>query len=300
MFVETLVNGILFGSTYSLVAIGFTLIFGVIHRLNVAHGATIMVAAYAGATVSLLLGGDSFAVLGLAFLTSVAAGAALGWLVERIAFRPLRGASYLAPFVTTSGITIILEEVFLKLARRVPIFHPEFTAFPSPLEDAGFYVGDVFVRGVYLVTFCVALLLMAALHHWVSHTKSGRALRVVEENRDVAALLGIDVRRTEVLAFLVASALAGAAGCLIGISAGTIDPFMGTHLLIVSFVVIVLGGLGSIHGAMLAGILVGVIEAISAAYVSQTFGEVSLFLALFATLVLRPSGLFGWHATARD
>ena len=300
MFVEYLVNGILFGSTYSLVAIGFTLIFGVLHRLNVAHGVTIMVAAYAGAAVSLLLGGDSFAVLGLAFLVSVAAGAALGWLVERIAFRPLRGSSYLAPFVTTSGITIILEEVFLQLSRHVPIFHPEFTAFPSPLEDLAFYVGGVFVRGVYLVTFCVALLLMAALHHWVHHTRSGRALRVVEENRDIAALLGIDVHRMEVMAFLIASALAGAAGCLIGISAGTIDPFMGTHLLIVSFVVIVLGGLGSIHGAMVAGILVGVIEAMSAAYVSQTFGEVSLFLALFTTLILRPAGLFGWHVAARD
>lgn len=299
-YLETILNGLLFGASYSLVAIGFTIIFGVIHKLNVAHGATIMVSAYAGATVTILLGGDSYLVLLLAFAASVATGAALGWLVERIAFRPLRRAHYLAPFATTIGVTIMLEELFLNIARDVPFFYPEYTPFHTPLENAAFYVGDIFVRGVYLAIFVVALILMFVLHHWITRTRTGRAMRVVEESEEIAHLMGIDVRRTEVTAFVVASALAGAAGCLIGMSTGTVDPFMGSHLLVVSFVVIVLGGLGNVYGAMVGGILVGVLETLTVATFSATYKQAVLFLALFLVLLFKPQGLFTRAATVRD
>lgn len=300
MLFETILNGILFGSTYSLVAIGFTLIFGVIHRLNVAHGATIMVTAYAGATVTIVFGSGSYPILLLAFATSVLTGMVLGWMVEFIAFRPLSRASYLTPFVTSSAIAIIIEEVFVKLSRKVPIFQPDFTPFPSPLDDLSLSFGGIFIRGTYVITFVVSLILVAILARWVSKSPAGRAMRAVEENATVAALLGVNVRRTEVTAFVVASALAGASGCLIGASVGSIGPFMGTHLVLISFVVIVIGGLGNIVGAMLGGLLVGVLEALVARYWSPTYAETVLFITLFLVLLVRPHGLFSRATAAKD
>src|ERR1700761_2584552 len=152
-FVEYLINGVLLGGTYSLVAIGFTIIFGVLHRLNIAHGATIMVSAFAGATVCLLLGSDSYWVLVLSFLVATLVGTVIGILIERLVFRPLHNASYLAPFVATVGIALMLEETMLKLSRNVPIFYPEYTPYPTPLEDLGFHLGDIYIRGVYVVIF---------------------------------------------------------------------------------------------------------------------------------------------------
>lgn len=297
---ESLFNGVLFGSTYSLVAIGFTIIFGVIHRLNVAHGATIMVAAYAGATVSLLLGGDSYLVMILAFLVSVVIGALLGVAIERIAFRPLRKASYLAPFVTTIGVTIFLEELFIRLSREIPIFYPEYTPFHSPLEYMGFNIGPLYVKGAYLVIFIVSIVLMFILHLWITKSKLGRAMRAVEENPEVAHLMGIDVKRTEVVAFIVASALAGAAGSLMGISIGTVNPFLGAQLLLIGFVVIVLGGMGNLYGAMFGGIIVGALEMLSISILSSSYKEAILFAILFAVLIIKPQGIFGVTSEIKD
>jgi branched-chain amino acid transport system permease protein len=280
---EYVLNGVLFGSTYSLVAIGFTIIFGVLHRLNIAPGAT----------VSLLLGGDSYLVLALSFLVATATGALLGLVIERLIFRPLRNASYLAPFVATVGITLTLEEAMLHVSRRVPIFYPEYTPYPSPLEDLSFHLGELYVRGVYVVIFAVSLCLMVLLHLWVTRSDSGRAIRVVEENPTAARILGIDVEHTEMMAFAVASALAGAAGCLIGVATGTINAFLGAPLLLAGFVVIVIGGLGNLYGAMLGGLLVGVVETVTANVWSATYKQAVLFVLMFIVLVVRPQGLFG-------
>lgn len=290
---EYILSGLLFGSTYSLVAIGFTIIFGVLHRLNIAHGTTIMVSAFAGATVSLLLGGDSYAVLALSFVVSVVTGAVLGVLIERVIFRPLRNASYLAPFVATVGITMALEEAMQQVSRRVPIFYPEYTPYPSPLEDLSFHLGDVYIRGAYVVIFAVSLVLMVLLHLWVTRSSSGRAMRIVEENPTAARLLGINVERTEMVAFAVASALAGAAGCLIGVSTGTINAYIGAPLLLTSFVVIVIGGLGNLYGAMFGGLFVGVVQILTTNLLSASYKEAVLFILMFIVLIVRPQGLFG-------
>ncbi len=292
-FAEYILNGVLLGGTYSLVAIGFTIIFGVLHRLNIAHGATIMVSAFAGATVSLLLGSESYWVLLMSFSVAVLTGALIGFLIERLIFRPLRNASYLAPFVATVGITLMLEELMLHASRSVPIFYPEYTPYPSPLESLAFYVGDIYIRGVYVVIFAISLILMAALHFWITRTDTGRAIRVVEENPTAARILGIDVEKTESIAFVVASALAGAAGSLIGVAQGTINPFLGAPLLLTSFIVIVIGGLGNIYGAMLGGIIVGVIELTTANLLSATYKQAILFGVMFLILIARPQGLFG-------
>ncbi|CAH1695330.1 MULTISPECIES: branched-chain amino acid ABC transporter permease [unclassified Chelatococcus] len=301
LILEYLVNGLLFGATYSLVAIGFTLIFGVLNRLNIAHGATIMASAFAGAYVSLRLGGaNSYAVLGLSFAASVLSGAIIGVLVWFVAFAPLRNASPLAPFVTSAAVTLILEETFLLISRKVPEFSPEFSPFPSKLEDLVILVGPVLVRGAYVVIFIVAVILMIVLHWWISRSNMGRAIRAVEENPTVAWLLGINVRRVEITVFAVASAIAGAAGCLIGVSMGTVGPFMGAHLLLTGFVIIVLAGLGSLYGAMVCGLIVGVIEMTIVGLVSASVKEAVLFIILFAVLVVRPQGLFSGPQVRRD
>lgn len=297
--IEYLLNGILLGSTYSLVAIGFTIIFGVLHRLNIAHGATIMVSAFAGATVSLLLGSESYAVLVLSFLAAVATGAVMGLIIERLVFRPLRNASYLAPFVATVGVTLALEEAMLHVSRSVPIFYPEYTQYPSPLEDLSFHLGTLYIRGVYVVTFVVALVLMAALHLWITRTDSGRAIRVVEENPVAARLLGINVERVEMMVFAVASGLAGAAGCLVGVANGTINPYIGAPLLLTSFVVIVIGGVGNIYGAMVGGLLVGLIETVTTNLISATYKEAVLFALMFVVVIMRPQGIFGGSDAGR-
>jgi branched-chain amino acid transport system permease protein len=301
ILIENIVGGLLFGATYSLVAIGFTLIFGVLNRLNIAHGAIIMASAFAGAYISLRLGGaTSYAVLALSFAASVVTGACLGLLVWLSAFAPLRSASPLVPFITSAAVTLVLEEVFIILSRKLPEFSPEFSAFPSPLENLVFFVGPFLIRGAHVVIFVVAVILMAALHWWISQSRMGRAIRAVEENPDMAWLLGINVRHVEITVFAVASAIAGAAGSLIGVSMGTVSPFMGANLLLTAFVIIVLAGLGSLHGAMICGLLVGVIEMAIVGTVSASMKEAVLFIILFVVLVVRPQGLFAGAQVNRD
>ena len=299
--VENLIGGLLFGATYSLVAIGFTLIFGVLNRLNIAHGATIMVSAFAGAYISLRLGGQaSFAILGLAFVASVLTGAILGVLVWLVAFAPLKNESPLVPFVTSAAVALILEELFVQVSRRVSLFSPEFSPFPSPLEDLVFHIGPILIRGVYVVIFVIAAVLMTLLHWWITKSSMGRAIRAVEENRTVSWLLGINVRRVEIAVFAAASAIAGAAGCLVGVSTGTVGPYMGANLLLTGFVIIVLAGLGSLYGAMVCGLLVGMIEMTIVGMVSASMKEAVLFIILFAVLVIRPQGLFASASAQRD
>lgn len=298
---EYLIGGLLFGATYSLVAIGFTLIFGVLNRLNIAHGATIMVAAFAGAYVMLRLQGQaSYAVLALAFAVSIVVGAAMGIVVWLVAFAPLRNASPLVPFVTSAAVTLILEELFVQISRSVSVFSPEFSPFPSVLEDTVFFVGPILIRGAHVVIFVVALLLMLSLHWWITRSDMGRAIRAVEENPGMAWLLGINVRKVEITVFAVASAIAGAAGCLIGVSMGTVAPYMGANLLLTGFVIIVLAGLGSLYGAMICGLLIGVLEMTVTGLVSASMKEAVLFIVLFAVLVVRPQGLFPALEPKRD
>jgi branched-chain amino acid transport system permease protein len=298
---EYIVNGLLFGATYSMVAIGFTLIFGTLNRLNIAHGATIMASAFAGAYVALKLGGQtSYLVLAAAFVVSVLTGVVLGILVWATAFAPLRNASPLAPFITSAAFALVLEEAFTILGRTVGVFSPEFSSFPSPLENLVFFVGPVMIRGVHVVIFATAALLMFGLHRWISGSRTGRAIRAIEENPTAAWLMGINVRHVEIIVFAVASGIAGAAGCLIGVSTGIVSPLMGAQLLLTAFVVIVLAGLGSLHGAMICGLLVGVIETTIVGLVSASMKEAVLFIVLFAVLVFRPEGLFGGLAVKRD
>ena len=162
LVLEYAISGLLFGSTYSLVAIGFTLIFGVLNRFNIAHGATLMVAAFGGATISILFGGkDSYIILIAAFLSATVIGAIVGLIVRQIAFAPLRSGSELSPFVTSAAMALILEELFVNLTQSVSIYSMEVTEFPSPLENLVFFLGEIYIRGAYLVIFLMALIIMS-------------------------------------------------------------------------------------------------------------------------------------------
>jgi branched-chain amino acid transport system permease protein len=301
LVLEYAISGLLFGSTYSLVAIGFTLIFGVLNRFNIAHGATLMVAAFGGATISILFGGkDSYIILIAAFLSATVIGAVVGLIVRQIAFAPLRGGSELSPFVTSAAMALILEELFVNLTQSVSIYSMEVTEFPSPLENLVFFLGEIYIRGAYLVIFLMALIIMGILHWWLHHTKSGLAIRCVEENPTAAWLMGINGNRVEIIVFAVASAIAGAAGCLISVAYGTVTPFLGSNLLLVSFVVLVLAGIGSVRGAMICGLFVGVIETVTAGLISAQTKEAVLFIILFIVLLVKPQGIFATSATERD
>ena len=301
LVLEYAISGLLFGATYSLVAIGFTLIFGVLNRFNIAHGATLMVAAFGGATISILFGGkDSYIILIAAFFSATLIGAIVGLIVRQIAFAPLKGGSELSPFVTSAAMALILEELFVNLTQSVSIYSMEVTEFPSPLENLVFFLGEIYIRGAYLVIFLMALIIMGILHWWLHHTKSGLAIRCVEENPTAAWLMGINGNRVEIIVFAVASAIAGAAGCLISVAYGTVTPFLGSNLLLVSFVVLVLAGIGSVRGAMICGLFVGVIETVSAALISAQTKEAVLFIILFTVLLVKPQGIFATSATERD
>ena len=301
LVLEYAISGLLFGSTYSLVAIGFTLIFGVLNRFNIAHGATLMVAAFGGATISILFGGkDSYIILIAAFLSATVIGAIVGLIVRQIAFAPLRSGSELSPFVTSAAMALILEELFVNLTQSVSIYSMEVTEFPSPLENLVFFLGEIYIRGAYLVIFLMALIIMGILHWWLHHTKSGLAIRCVEENPTAAWLMGINGNRVEIIVFAVASAIAGAAGCLISVAYGTVTPFLGSNLLLVSFVVLVLAGIGSVRGAMICGLFVGVIETVTAGLISAQTKEAVLFIILFIVLLVKPQGIFATSATERD
>jgi branched-chain amino acid transport system permease protein len=281
--IQQVLNGVMYGCTYSLIGIGFNLIFGVLNMINLAHGEVIMAGAFVGISLVLFLR----APLAVAFLGAMVAAALIGMLVERTCLRPLRRAHYMAPLLTTIGASIILLEVLIKL------FSTEDRFFPNPFEFAQFRVWGLTVRVAYLITLLVSAALMLGLHLLISRTKLGRAIRAIAENGEAARLMGIPVDRLTSVTFGLASAIGGAAGVLIGVTSSIISATMGPELLLKGFVVIILGGLGSIPGAVIGGIVLGVVELVAVAYLPSLYRDFFSFGLLMAVLLIRPSGLFG-------
>ena len=287
--IQQLLNGVMYGCTYSLIGIGFNLIFGVLNMINLAHGEVIMAGAFVGISLVLFL----HAPLVVAFLGAMVAAGLIGMLVERTCLRPLRRGHYMAPLLTTIGASIILLEVLIKL------FSTEDRFFPNPFEFAQFRAWGLTVRVAYLITLLVSLALMVGLHLLISRTKLGRAIRAMAENAEAARLMGIPVDRLTSLTFGLASAIGGAAGVLIGITSSIIGTTMGPELLLKGFVVIILGGLGSIPGAAIGGVVLGVVELVTVAYLPSLYRDFFSFGLLMAVLLIRPSGLFGAQVAER-
>jgi branched-chain amino acid transport system permease protein len=286
---QQILNGVMYGCTYALVGIGFNLVFGVMNTINLAHGETIM----AGAFVALVLIVSLDMPLILAGLLAALACAAIGMFIERTCLRPVRNAHYMAPLLTTLGASIILLEIFIK------IFSTEEQLFPTQFEFAQVRVGDLTIRVPYLITLGVSLVLMIALHLWIKRTRTGLALRALAENVDAARLMGISVNRLTSLTLALASAIGCVAGALVAISSSLITPRIGSELLLKGFVVIILGGLGSIPGAVVGGILLGVVEVVTVAYLPSLYRDYFSFGLLMLILLLRPAGLAGKQVAER-
>jgi branched-chain amino acid transport system permease protein len=275
-------NGLLVGGSYALVAIGFTLIFGVAGILNLAHADIFMVGAYAGAVALAFVPGGTAVAIVAAVCGSMLAGAA----VERFALRPVRGGAFLAPLITSIGASMILQNLAVRIfgARSLPFavgFQPGFVR-----------IGDIQVSTIQLVMFVVALVLMVGVRLLVSRTAFGRAIRATAEDGEVARLLGIDVNRVILLTIMLGSALAGVAGVTIGASYNTVSPFMGVTFGLKGLVVMIVGGVGSITGAVVGGLLLGVIEALAVGFISSAYRDAVAFGLVLVILLVRPRGLF--------
>ena len=292
MHAQQLVNAISLGGVYALFALGFTLIFGVLNVVNLAHGAMFMLGAYTALQAVLLFKLP----LAIALLAAMAVTAGAGWLLDRFIFAPLRArqAPHLAPMIATIGLAISLNSSIQG------IFGAENLRFPVHGWAADtLQLGDVQITWLELQIIILAFLLMALLLWWLMHTRMGCALRAVAESRKAAALLGINVEGLFRLASMIAASLGGVAGVLIALYTNAVFPQMGQPMLHKGIAVVILGGMGDIRGALLGGFFLGCAEVFSIAYIGSTMRDAVAFGLLFAILLLRPEGLFGKAAQRR-
>ena len=282
-FIEQLINGLRTGSIYALIAIGYTMVYGIAKMINFAHGDIIMVGAYA-----LYF---SISVLGLpvpvALVITVIVCAVLGVVIEKVAYKPLRSAPPLAVLITAIGMSFFLQSASLLIFGSTPI------PFQSVIPNVNISVGPVVISSITVVTLIVTAIAMILLTLFVNKTKMGSAMRAVSEDKGAAELMGINVNSTISLTFAIGSALAAVAGVLYICQYQSMKPTLGALPGIKAFVAAVLGGIGSIPGAMLGGILLGLIESVSKAYISTELADAIVFGVLIVVLLFRPSGLLG-------
>jgi branched-chain amino acid transport system permease protein len=283
MIYQQLINGLMLGASYSLVAIGYTLIFGVLNLLYFAHGEVFMVGAFVGLYLVVYGGANIY----VAMLGAMLACAVLGIIAVYVSVRPVPKDRPLAPLISTIGLTIVLQNL------AVYIFGGQQVAFPETIRQHLYQIGPVTISSVQIFILAVAIILMAALWLFIERTKLGRAIRATAENHETAALLGVNVNRVVLMTFVIGSGIAGIAGVLDGIKNSGISPFMGLSAAVKGLVVMLLGGLGNVVGAMVAGVLLGMIEILSAAYIGTTERDLFSFLILILILLYRPTGLFG-------
>ena len=298
IFLQQIINGLTLGSVYAVVALGYTMVYGIIQLINFAHGELVMIGAMVAFSVIGALAGTELApvlIVLAGILAAVPVCMLVGFAMERVAYRPLRGAPRLAPLITAIGISIILQHVALLVWSRNPL------AFPQIIPLLSFNVGGAIITGVQIAIILTSLLMMAGLTLMVYRTKLGIAMRATSQNPQVAGLMGIDIDRIIAFTFIVGAGLAAVAGVMVGTYYGIAHYGMGSLLGMKAFSAAVLGGIGNLAGAMLGGILLGVVEALGAGYIgdltNNVFGsnyqDVFAFLVLIAVLVFRPSGLLG-------
>ncbi len=295
-FLQQLINGLSLGSIYALIALGYTMVYGILKLINFAHGEVFMVGAYAGYFSAVGLGVERFEASGAAFplylalivlVAAMAASALLGVTVEALAYRPVRSAPRLTPLITAIGVSLFLQNAAML------VFTPNPRRYPAILREVRFEFGGVIVTNIKLAIFGVAIALMYALQLFVQRTWTGRAMRAVSMNVDASRLMGIDVNKTVRATFAIGSALAAAGGILFGLDQIMINPLMGVLTGLKAFVAAVLGGIGNIPGAVLGGILIGVAEQLTAGYLSPDYRDAITFVILILILILKPEGLLG-------
>jgi branched-chain amino acid transport system permease protein len=292
-FIQLVINGAALGSIYALIALGYTMVYGVLGLINFAHGDVLMVGAYAGllAVWSIHLNAHP-TLLGLlwVFVVAMVASSLLGVLIERFAYRPLRNGSKLNLLITSVGVSLLLENLCQILWGATP------RVFPSILNQEIFFkVDHVAITNYLVVTFLVSVVLMIILEWIVLKTQLGRAMRAISYSHEMAMLVGISADNIIMITFMIGSALAAAAGILVVINYPQVDPTMGLLLGLKAFVAAVLGGIGSIRGAVVGALTMGILESLIAGYFSSTYRDALAFIVLILVLMIKPSGLFGHH-----
>ncbi len=283
MLLQQLVNGLVVGSVYALVALGYTMIYGILGIINFAQGEIYMYGAF-GAVLTLSATGD----LSLAVLAGIGSACIVGVLLERIAFRPLRGTHPLIPLISAIGASILLSSV----ARL--LFGPDDRSFPLEFHPSSYSIfGAAEITGLQLVIMCVSVGLMVILSLFVNLTKHGKAMVAVAMDNDAARLSGINVNNAYMITFLLGSALSGVAGILMAVYYNATSFSMGTLPGLKAFSAAILGGVGSIPGAIVGGLVLGVAENLGAAYISSNFKDAFAFIALVLVLIIRPRGIMG-------
>ena len=292
---QQLINGISLGMIYGLIAVGYTMVYGIIGMINFAHGDVFMIGAFISLIAVLLLtmggimGGQAGILLVL--LISIVFTGIYGWAIERIAYRPLRGSFRLAPLISAIGLSIVLQN-FVQVSQGARV-KPIGTLVPGGIEvmrDGGFVVQFSYIQ---MLIIAVTLGVLAIFTVLVTRTPLGRAMRACEQDQKMAALLGIDTNRTISLTFVIGAALAAVAGTLYMIRYGVIDFYIGFLAGVKAFTAAVLGGIGSLPGAVLGGLLIGLIETFWSAYFSAQYKDVAAFSILVITLIFLPTGLLG-------
>ncbi len=296
MFTQQLINGLALGAVYALIALGYTMVYGILQLINFAHGEVYMLGAYLGIIVLGMLtylGLPAYSLtlsILITVLVSISFCAFYGAGIERIAYRPLRNATKLAPLISAVGMSIILQNVVMLTQGK------EYKNLPPMLPSQGFNLFGANVSPVQIFILSVSILIMIALHLFVKKTSLGKAMRATSQDRVMAGLVGINVNQVISVTFMIGSALAAVAGVMVTLYYGVVHFFMGYLAGIKAFTAAVLGGIGSIPGAMLGGFILGMIENFGASYISSVYKDAFAFLVLIITLILRPAGLLGQKA----
>lgn len=285
-FLQQLINGLSLGAIYALIALGYTMVYGILQLINFAHGEVYML----GAFIAFYL----ITVFGLGFveamIISMAVTAVIGVIIERFVYRPLRKASRISVLLSAIGLSMLIQNAGFK------IFGAEPKGFPEAIKKADVIVlfdDGLIVKNYQIIIFVVSVMLMIGLTLIVKYTKIGKAMRAVAFDKDAAMLMGIDVNKTISFTFAIGSALAAAAGVLVALQYSKIDPAMGMMPGLKAFVAAVLGGIGSIPGAVLGGFIMGVSETLVTGYISSSYKDAIAFIILILILIVKPAGIFG-------
>ena len=282
-FCQQLINGISLGSIYALIALGYTMIYGIIKLINFAHGDIYMIGAYFGFFATTQLGVGFIP----AIIIAMAGAAVVGIIIERIAYRPMRNAPRIAILITAIGVSFLLEYGMILFVSPQP------RTFPAVFTPTVYHMGPLVANSQQLVFLISAIILMVTLSYIVNSTKAGKAMRAVSFDADAARLMGINIDKVISMTFALGSALAAAGGVLVGVYYNSIDPLMGMMPGLKAFVAAVLGGIGIIPGAMMGGIILGVVEAMVSGFLSSTFRDAAAFGILILILLYKPAGLLG-------
>ena len=287
IFIQQLVNGLSLGSIYALIALGYTMVYGIVKLINFAHGDLLMVGAYTGYFV-LRAAGSSAAGMALAFLCAGTVCALLAALIEHFAYRPLRDSPRLNSLITAIAVSLVLQNG----ARLLPFIGPNPREFPAP-ETFPVRIGFFSVSNLQLTVILLSLVFMAVLSWIIGRTRTGRAMRAVSYDMGAVSLMGISVNRTIVFTFMLGAVLAGAGGVLYASVYPQISPTMGTMPGLKAFVAAVLGGIGSVPGAMLGGYLLGIAETLAKGFLPSQFADAISFSILILILLVKPTGIMG-------